>query len=75
MLGGMVSSDADPDGITAEVKSFPPESLGLAQLWTDVDKILLVQEGFAAGQVEDLIRKNGFRGGHNGNVDNRPGTE
>jgi len=64
VVGGSVSSDADPDGITAEAKSFPPASVPLGDLWMDTDKILLVAEGFAIGDVEDLITKNGFRGKH-----------
>jgi ADP-ribose pyrophosphatase YjhB (NUDIX family) len=58
---GTVTSDADPDRITAEVRSFPVAGVPFDMLWTDQDKILLVQEGFAAGQVDDLIVKNGLK--------------
>lgn len=62
VVDGAVSSNSDPDGITEEARSFPLGGVPFERLWTDQDKILLVQEGFAAGQVEDLIRKNGLRG-------------
>lgn len=64
VVDGAVSADCDPDRITAEARSFPPAAVPLSDLWTDADKILLVQEGFAVGEVEPLIAKNGLgRGG------------
>lgn len=62
VVEGTISSDADPDRITAEARSFARGSIGLGDLWTDQDKILLVQEGFATGPIDALIRKNGLRG-------------
>lgn len=61
VIDGAVSADRDPDQITAEARSFPPASIPLADLWMDTDKILLVQEGFALGETEHLITKNGLR--------------
>jgi len=61
VVDGAVSADSDPDRITAEAKSFPPASIPLGDLWMDTDKILLVQEGFAVGEVEHLVEKNGLR--------------
>lgn len=65
MIGGAISSDADPDSITAEAATFSPPTVPFTRLWTDADKILLVHEGFATGEVGHLITKNGLEGKHN----------
>ena len=60
VINGDVSSDSDPDNITAEARLFPAESVPFDKLWTDCDKILLIQERFTIGPIDDLIEKNGL---------------
>lgn len=62
---GELSSQVDPDRITAEVRRFPPRQVPFDRLWTDQDKILLVREGFSVGDVAALIPKNGLKQRHN----------
>lgn len=65
VVGGTVSPDSDPDRITSEARTFPPRGVPFDRIWMDQDKILLVQEGFATGPIDDLITKNGLEGRHN----------
>ena len=61
VIDGTASAGSDPDESTAEVRAFLRGEVPLERLWSDADRILLVQEGFAEGSIEDLIVKNGFR--------------
>ena len=56
VVDGTVSCAADPGGMTAEARTFSTADVPFDKLWTDSDKILLVHEGFATGEVGDLIR-------------------
>ena len=60
VVDGTVSASADPDGATLEAKTFPPRGVPFDRIWMELDRILLVREGFAAGSIGDLLAKNGL---------------
>ena len=55
--GGRLSHGVDPDRITAEARAFPPGEIPYDAMWGDVERILLVREGFVDRNVDDLIQK------------------
>jgi len=61
VVNGALSSDADPDSITAEAALFPGASVPFDKLWTDADKILLARESFTRGPIDALLDKSGLR--------------
>ena len=61
VVGGNLSHDVDPDKITAEARAFPSSEIPFDALWGDVDRILLVREGFVNREVSGLVQKEGLR--------------
>jgi ADP-ribose pyrophosphatase YjhB (NUDIX family) len=59
-VGGSISAETDPDGITAEVRAFRRGELSVESLWVDTDKILLSRAGFLRLPIDALLKKHGF---------------
>ena len=57
VCGGTPSPYFDPDETTAEVRCFHPSEIPLQELWSDFDRIVLVQEGFLHQSVDELLAK------------------
>ena len=61
VVEGKLSHDVDPDRITGEARAFLPSEIPFDALWGNVDRILLVREGFVDREVSDLVKKEGLR--------------
>jgi 8-oxo-dGTP pyrophosphatase MutT (NUDIX family) len=59
--GGTLTVDSDPDQTTAEAHCFAPSEIPDLELWSDIDKIVLTKEGFAAYNIDDLLTKRGLK--------------
>ncbi|MEW5956603.1 MAG: NUDIX domain-containing protein [Chloroflexota bacterium] len=57
VVGGGVSHESDPDHSIAEVRCFAPAEIPVEAVWSDIDKILLVQAEFINYPVDDLLLK------------------
>ena len=59
--GGELSPYNDPDNTTADARYFLPSELSVQNLWGDVDKIILVKEGFLKYSIDHLVIKCGLK--------------
>ena len=61
VIGGSLSPDQDPCNTTADARCFLPSEITIQDLRSDLDKIVLVKEGFLDYAVDDLIEKHGLK--------------